>query len=152
MKSAGPVILSIILGTILGSIIMSVTLPPHTGSGVLPSPNFDDNLMIAIKGAFGGIFGLVSSLAALALEKNSMLRNVTFRQVVIFTVVFGLINSLIFAALELNNAVYGQRPPVHLNEFQKAAILRTAIVEFITGCAIACTSFLLIRYWNRSTE
>jgi len=130
---------------------MWMTLPPYTVSGSIPSPNLDDALIIIIKGVFGGIFGFLTSIITLTLVKQSHFSQLNGKQTLILAIAFGLIHSLIFAALEYNNAIEGRRPPV-LDEFAKKTILRTAIIEFVTGSLIAFISVMVVKYLNEPAE
>jgi len=118
---------------------MALTLPEYTVSGSLPSPSLDNALVTIIYGIFGGIFGFFTSVITLALSRSVSFSQLGFKQILSLAIVFGLTHSLVFAALEYHNAIEGMRPEV-LDEFAMKMILRTAVIEFVSGSLIGLIS------------
>jgi hypothetical protein len=151
MKSIAAVAFSVILGALVGSVIGSLTLPPHTVSGALHSPNLDNTLIIIIKGFFGGIYGFLTAVITLALVNNGFFSQLSIRHILVLTAAFGLINSLVFVGLEYNNAIDGLNPPV-LDDFARKMIIETAVTEFVVGCLIGWISIIVVKFFSNSAD
>lgn len=149
------IVLSIICGGLLGSLIMSICISTNIisieGGGVVPTPNVDKTLIIIFKGFFGGIFGLFTSVIAIAVAKQELFSKFKLHQILLLTLGFGLIHSAIFTILEYDNALYGQQTTM-LTEFQQRIIINTAVIEFIAGCLIGLASILLVKFLLKTSD